>query len=122
MCVLCFLVVFLLGCSLYLLFGRTYTTSKAFGLYFKGLSSSFGLAIPYSIWKHQNFPLNKSQRRKVLVPFMFVVECHSGKLQEICAIYPLFFFGFSSWFFFFNTQVVVTKLCFIRKLKTRLVH
>ena len=53
-----FIVVFLLGCSLYLLLGRTYTTLIAFGLYFKGPSLSFGLATPYSIWEHQNFPLN----------------------------------------------------------------
>ena len=55
---MCFIVIFLLGCNLYLLLGRTYTTTKAFGLYFKGPSLSFGLATPYSIWGHQNFPLN----------------------------------------------------------------
>ena len=54
-CLLGFIVVFLLGCSLYLLLGRTYTTPIAFGLYFKGPSLSFGLAIPYSIWEHQKF-------------------------------------------------------------------
>ena len=54
-----FIVVFLLGCSLYLLLGWTYTTSIAFGLYFKGPSSSFGLTTPYSIWEQKNFPLNK---------------------------------------------------------------
>ena len=54
-----FIVVFLSGCSLYLLLGRAYTIPKAFGLYFKGPSSSFGLATLYSIWEHQNFPLNK---------------------------------------------------------------
>ena len=43
----------------YLLLGWTYTTPKAFELYFKGPSSSFSLAIPYSIWEHQNFPLNR---------------------------------------------------------------
>ena len=32
---------------------------KAFGLYFKGPSSSFGLVTLYSIWEHQNFSLNK---------------------------------------------------------------
>ena len=58
MCLLCFIVIFLLGCSLYLLLWWTYTTPKAFGLYFKGPSSSVGLVIPYSIWEHQNFPLN----------------------------------------------------------------
>ena len=31
-----FIVVFLLGCSLYLLLGQTYTTPIAFGFYFKG--------------------------------------------------------------------------------------
>ena len=58
MCLLCFVVVFLSGCNLYLLFGRAYMTPKAFGFYFKSPSSSFGLATPYSIWEHQNFPLN----------------------------------------------------------------
>ena len=53
--------VFLLGCSLYLLLGRTYTTPIAFELYFKGLSLSFGLATSYFIWEHQNFPLNNFQ-------------------------------------------------------------
>ena len=33
----------------------TYTTSIAFGLYFKGSSLSFGLATPYFIWEHQKF-------------------------------------------------------------------
>ena len=51
MCLLCFIVVFLLGCSLYSLLGRTYTTLIAFGLYFKGPSLSLGLATPYSIWE-----------------------------------------------------------------------
>ena len=60
-CLLCFIVVFLLGCSLYFLLGRTYITLIAFGLYFKGPLSSFGLATPYSIWEHQNFPLNNVQ-------------------------------------------------------------
>ena len=57
-----FIVVFLLWCSLYLLLGRTYTTPIAFEFYFKGPSSSFGLAIPYSIWEYQNFPLNTNPR------------------------------------------------------------
>ena len=58
MCLLGFIVVFLLGCNLYLLLGWTYTTPIAFGLYFKNPSLSFGLATPYSIWEHQNFPFN----------------------------------------------------------------
>ena len=62
MCLLGFIVVFLLGYSLYLLLGWTYTTLKAFRLYFKGPSSSFGLATSYSIWEHQNFPFNKEQK------------------------------------------------------------
>lgn len=52
---------------------------------------------------------------------MFVVECHSRKLQEICVIYPLFL-GSLVGIFLKKTQVVVTKLCFIRKLKARLIH
>ena len=50
-----FIVVFLSGCSLYLLLGRTCTTPIVFGFYFKGPSLSFGLATPYSIWGHQEF-------------------------------------------------------------------
>ena len=50
-----FIVVFLLGCSLYLLLEQTYTTPITFGLYFKGPSLSFGLTSPYSIWGHQKF-------------------------------------------------------------------
>ena len=59
MCLLCFIVIFLLGCNLYLLLGRTYTTPKSFGIYFKGPSLSFSLATSHSIWEHQNFPINK---------------------------------------------------------------
>ena len=55
MCLLCFIVVFLLGYSLYLLLGRTYTIPIAFELYLKGPSLSFGLATPYSIREHQKF-------------------------------------------------------------------
>ena len=53
-----FIVVFFSGCSLFLLLGQAYTTPKAFGLYFKGPSSSFRLATPYSIREHKKFPLN----------------------------------------------------------------
>ena len=60
-CLLGFIVVFLLGCSLYLLLGRTYTTPIAFRLYFKGPSLSFGLVTPYSIWEQKKFPLNKNK-------------------------------------------------------------
>ena len=56
-----FIVIFLSGCSLYLLLEWAYTTLKAFWLYFKCPSSIFGLATPYSIWEHQNFSLNTSQ-------------------------------------------------------------
>ena len=43
----------LLGCNLYLLLRQTYTTPITFGLYFKGPSSSFSLATPYSIWEQK---------------------------------------------------------------------
>ena len=66
MSLLCFIVVFLLGCNLYLSLGWTYITPIAFGLYFKGPSSSFGLVTLYSILGHQNFPLNRSHTQMQL--------------------------------------------------------
>ena len=66
---MCFVVIFLSGCNLCLLLGQAYTIPKAFGLYFKSPSSSFGLATPYSIWEHQNFPFNICLREFVYVVF-----------------------------------------------------
>ena len=66
-CLLGFIVVFLLGCSLYLLLGQTYTTPIAFEPYFKGLSLSFSLATPYFIWEHQNFSLNIRENKLYII-------------------------------------------------------
>ena len=77
---MCFIVVFLLGCSLYLLLGRTYTTLKAFGLYFKGSSSSFNLATPYSFWDYQNFPLNNYHSKPTNYPQVLGLRAHYTNL------------------------------------------
>ena len=76
----------LVKCSLYLLLGRAYTTPKAFGLYFKGPLSSFGLATPYSIWEHQNFTLNNGFSTNPLIllyPYCWASSCYWASKMRI---------------------------------------
>ena len=100
---MCFIVVLFLGCSLYLLLGRTYTIPIAFGLYLKGPSSSFGLATPYSIWEHQNFPLNKVLSRR-----------RSTKDKNFCT---LLLFIYIYLFCLFRKQQIIFRRSHAQKIK-----
>ena len=102
---MCFIVVFLLGCSLYLLLGRTYTTPIAFELYFKGLSLSFGLATSYFIWEHQNFPLNNFQMHTLysiqsprILMFGNIWNAHDSSPWKNNFINGIWIHNQSSWF------------------------